>query len=342
MRVTIRDVAAEAGVSIATVSRVLNDSGPVHPETRKRVETVAARLQYSPSGAARSLITRQTKTLGVMLPDLYGEFFSELIRGIDRTARAASYHVLVSISHDEPKEMEAALTAMRGRVDGLIVMAPDRGAADLVARLPGALPVVTLNRRSNGGRVDSIAIDNRGGAAAVVNYLIEQGHRRIGLIGGPRGNSDARGRRDGYRAALRTAGLERPAELEVEGDFTEAAGFAAAGRLLGLEEPPTAVFAANDAMAIGALNAMADAGLSVPRDVSLAGFDDIPMTRYLNPPLTSVHVPIQELGHRATRRVLQVLAAGDGTGAWRAVLPTELMVRASCEPPASRSNGRRT
>ncbi|MGH7443677.1 MAG: LacI family DNA-binding transcriptional regulator [Longimicrobiales bacterium] len=330
MRVTIRDVAREANVSIATVSRVLNESGPVRASTRERVTEVATRLRYSPSSAARSLITRQTRTLGVLLPDLYGEFFSELIRGIDRAARESGYHVLVSMSHNDRSELEAALQMMRGRVDGLIVMAPDREVDDLAATLTKPLPSVLLNQRSNGDAHDRITVDNEGGARALVGYLIGQGHRRIGLIGGPDANSDADGRRRGYRSALMGAGVAPRAELEVTSDFTEAGGFAAAAQLLRLADLPTAVFAANDAMAVGALNAFIDAGLAIPRDISLAGFDDIPMARYLHPSLTSVRVPIQELGYRATNRVVRRLSAADDDATWDEVLPTELVVRASC------------
>ncbi len=330
MRVTIRDVAREANVSIATVSRVLNESGPVRASTRERVAAVAARLRYTPSSAARSLITRQTKTLGVLLPDLYGEFFSELIRGIDRAARESGYHMLVSMSHNERAELEAALQVMRGRVDGLIVMAPERGVDELAAALTRPLPSVLLNQPSNGSYHDRITIDNEGGARALIAYLIGQGHRRIGLIGGPSSNSDAQGRRRGYRAALAAAGIPAAAELQVTSDFTEAGGVAAAVELLGLPERPTAVFAANDAMAVGALNAFIDAGLSIPGDISLAGFDDIPMARYLHPSLTSVRVPIQELGYRATERVVHLLRKTGDEASWDVVLPTELIVRGSC------------
>lgn len=341
MRATIRDVAREAEVSIATVSRVLNESGPVRQATRERVLAAATRLRYSPSSAARSLITRQTKTLGVLLPDLYGEFFSELIRGIDRAAREAGYHILVSTSHNERAEVEAALQAMRGRVDGLIVMVPERGVDELAATLARPLPTVLLNQRTvDGGPHNRIVVDNEGGARAVVGYLVDAGHRRIALIGGPSANSDAEARRRGYRAALESAGLPLRAELEVASDFTEAGGYAAAQRLLALPERPSAVFAANDAMAIGALNALMEAGLAIPRDISLAGFDDIPMARYLHPALTSVRVPIQELGYQATTRLLQLLAHGMDESAWDVVLPTELVVRASSGAPRAHAEER--
>src|SRR5690606_15793586 len=177
MKVTIRDVAREAGVSIATVSRVFNRSAPVREPTRQRILRVADRLRYVPDSAARSLITRRTGTLGVLLPDLYGQFFSEVIRGIDDAARARGYHVLLSSAHANRDEIVAALRAMRGRVDGLVVMSPDIDAQGLRANLPENLPVVLLNCAVDGGPYDSLDIDNFGGAFGMVEHLLALGHR---------------------------------------------------------------------------------------------------------------------------------------------------------------------
>src|SRR6185436_8026187 len=160
MNATIKDVAREAGVSVATVSRVLNDKGPIRPETRQRIQEVAARLGYAPDAAARSLSTRKTGTVGVLLPDLYGEFFSEVIRGLDLTARRSGYHILVSSSHSDRSEVEAVLRTLRGRVDGLIVMSPEADARALEANLPDSLPIVLLSCRVEGTAFDSINIDN--------------------------------------------------------------------------------------------------------------------------------------------------------------------------------------
>jgi LacI family transcriptional regulator len=330
MRVTIKDVAREAGVSIATVSRVLNNSGPVREETRRRIAEVARRLRYVPDGAARSLITRRTNTLGVLLPDLYGEFFSEVIRGVDRAARLNAYHLLVSCSHDDRAEIEAAVRAMRGRVDGLVVMSPDVDAAALAANLPEGLPVVLLNSAVEGGAYDSLAVDNYGGAYAMVRHLAGRGHRRIASITGSERNHDARERLRGYRAALRDAGLERRPEWELAGDFTESSGFEAARRLLELEPRPTAVFAANDSMAIGAICALRQGGLRVPQDVAVAGFDDIPIARYVDPPLTTVHVSISELGARAVERLLEAVTSKTRQRRRAETVPTTLVVRVSC------------
>jgi LacI family transcriptional regulator len=327
---TIRDVAREAGVSVATVSRVFNNSGPVRSETRQRIDEVAKRLSYSPNGAARTLSTRRTQTIGVLLPDLYGEFFSEVIRGIDQVVQRSGWHLLVSSSHNERAEIEAALRVMRGRVDGLIVMSPDLDAHALARNLPDGLPVVLLNCDVDDRSYDSINIDNYGGAHAMTTHLIGLGHRRIGLITGPLRNHDARERQRGAHDALRAAGLEPAPELELAGDFSEASAHAAAMRLMALTPRPTALFAANDSMAIGAMSALRDAGVRVPEDVAVAGFDDIPIARFVNPPLTTIRVSIPELGGRATRRLFEALASGNAQERQQQALPTELVIRRSC------------
>jgi LacI family transcriptional regulator len=327
MTVTIREVAREAGVSVATVSRVLNGKGPVHEVTGRRIHRIAKRLRYVPHGAARSLITRKTNTLGVLLPDLYGEFFSELIRGVDLCARRSGYHLVVSSSHSDRTETESMLRAMRGRVDGLIVLSPDEQPPNLDANLPKDFPVVLLNGTPVRG-YDAIDIDNFGGAAAMMRYLFGLGHRRIAFICGPSGNRDASERLRGYRSAMRS--LPGTDALEIPGDFRETAGYDACAQILDLRRRPTAIFAANDSMAIGLLCAFREEGLRVPEDFAIAGFDDIPIARYITPPLTSVRVPIAELGERATRLLLEAVADGSDRKRRRGELKTELIVRNSC------------
>ena len=330
MKITIRDVAREAGVSVATVSRVFNDSGPVGGETRQRILDVAARLRYTPDSAARSLITRRTNTLGVLLPDLYGEFFSEVIRGIDPTAQRSGYHILVSRSHNDRRELEAAMRAMRGRVDGLVVMSPDIDAEALVDNLPADCPVVLLNCAVEGSDFDSLNIDNFGGAHAMVSHLVALGHRRIAFITGHERNHDAAERLRAYRAAVEEGGAEWREEWERAGDFTEASGYRAAAEIAALSPRPTAIFAANDSMAIGALSALREAGVRVPEDIAVAGFDDIPISRYMSPPLTSVHVAISELGERATRTLLHAVDEKNRHRKHQETMPTTLVIRESC------------
>jgi LacI family transcriptional regulator len=336
--VTIRDVARAAGVSVATVSRVLNGSGPTSDDARERVQRAASALRYAPDAAARTLSTRSTRTFGALLPDLYGEFFSEVIRGMDQASRARGFHLLISSSHADQREIEGVLRAMRGRVDGLVLMSPEMDGAALAHHLPDGLPVALLNSavESIGGRpVRSIAVDNRGGAYAMVRHLAAIGHQRIAIITGGLRNHDALERLRGYREALCDAGLPHDDLLVLEGDFMDAGGYDAARQALALDPRPTALFASNDMMAIGALSAMRDAGVSVPDEIAVVGFDDIPLARHVTPPLTTVHVDNTELGARAVACLVEAIGASEGDGDGRALggrelVPTSLVIRASC------------
>jgi len=324
---TIKDVARVAGVSVATVSRALNGAENVLPDTRQRILDVARELRYSPSGAARSLITRRTDTVGALLPDLHGEFFSELIRGIDQAARARGLHLLLSSSHDDADEAAAALRAMNGRVDGLLVMSPHADDDFLSQNLPPNLPAVLLNSGVREPTQRVFAVDNFGGARTMTEHLVATGRRRIAFLGGPAANFEARERERGYRAGL-PAGIE-PRLLQ--GDFSEGGGQRAGAALLALPaaERPDAVFAANDIMAIGLLGSLLAGGLRVPEDIALAGFDDIPVARYVSPALTTMRVPIAAMGGQA----LEALAAAldsEATEAATTVMPVQLVVRRSC------------
>ncbi|HEU5218237.1 MAG TPA: LacI family DNA-binding transcriptional regulator [Gemmatimonadales bacterium] len=328
--VTIRDVARAAGVSVATASRALHKDHLVAPDTRATVRSAAERLHYTPHRGARSLITSTTHTIGVLLPDHYGEFFSEVIRGLDQTAQAAGYHCLLSSARDGGPTLEAALRSMRGRVDGLVLMSPEF-TGDLSKRaLPDGFPVVLLNCPPTDAPHDSLTVANYEGAHAMVRHLAGLGHQRIAIIKGAEGNFDAAERLRGYRAALREAGLPFAPELAVSGNFSEAAGDAGARALLRLADRPTAIFAANDGMAIGALHALRDNGLRIPQDISIGGFDDIPMARYIEPALTSVHVDISALGERAAARLFSALERRGDRTFGRETLPTTLVVRRSC------------
>lgn len=328
MATTIKEVAQVAGVSVATVSRVMNDSGPVNVDTRRRILDVARELRYVPNSAARSLIMARTSTLGIVLPDLHGEFFSEVIRGIDQTARRKDYHILVSCSHNDQQDIEAALRAMRGRVDGLIIMSPDIDAGVLGENLPDALPVVLLNCASLGSSRSSVNIDNRGGASAMVRHLIGLGHRSIAVVTGGASNHDSYERLRGYEEAMLVAGLGDEM-IVVEGGFTEGSGFRAGKALLERTDRPTAIFAFNDSMAVGVLSALQEAGIAVPETIAVAGFDDIPMSRYLNPPLTSVHVPIFDLGSLAVERLVSAFRRDVLVPPRAEIVPTTLVERRS-------------
>jgi LacI family transcriptional regulator len=335
--VTIHDVAKRAGVSVATVSRVLNGKELVREETSRQVQAAAKSLRYVPNVAARSLSIRRSQTIGIVLPDVHGEFFSEIIRGIDVAARHAGYHILVSGSHSDPGEMLEVLETMHGRVDGLVVMAPDLSLASLRGPLAPGLPLVLLN--STGGGFDAITIDNYGGARAMMRHLAELGHERVAFIKGPAQNGDARERLRGFRHAMRALGPAAVRALELAGDFTEESGYDAAKVVVKQRPRPTAIFAANDAMAIGALSALADLGVDVPRRMSVAGFDDIPIARYVAPPLTTIRVDIAELGRRAFALLLDALGGPSSASHRQECIGTTLVVRTSSASPRVRKKG---
>lgn len=337
---TIRDVARASRVSVATVSRVFNDNPRVSEATRLRVVTAASRLGYWPNGTARSLITNRTHALGVLLPDLHGEFFSEVIRGIDLAARGRGLHLLVSSYASTAADLMSALRTVRGRVDGLIVMTPDVDASSALHPRGGGSPTVLLNPELELPGHDSISIANVDGAHAMVRHLLKLGHRRIATITGPERNIDARQRLDGYRAALRNGGLEPSPDLEVLGHFTERSGYEGAAELLKRRARPSAIFVANDHMAVGVLGALQDARVRVPEDVAVTGFDDIPMARYLTPPLTTVHVDMLQLGQRAVEMLLGSTEPADPNGRHE-VLSTTLVVRRSCGSKPPRQAGSR-
>ncbi len=334
MAATIKEVARAAGVSVATVSRVMNDSGVVKPETRMRILKVSKQLNYVPNSAARSLITSRTNTLGVLLPDLYGEFFSEVIRGLDQTAQTEGYHLLVSSSHNDEEAISKALRTMQGRVDGIIIMSPDTNAETLESSLPESVPAVLLNCSPDGGSVDVVDIDNGGGARMMARHLLGLGHERIAVVAGRSDNRDSELRLNSYRKVLSEHGLYDPTFI-IHGDFTEQSGFAAVPQILMLNPRPTAVFAFNDAMAVGVIGGLQEVGIAVPDEMSVGGFDDIPMSRFLNPPLTTVRVPIHELGSHAMTSLIDAVRLKNQHARKRTVLSTELIVRRSTAPPAA-------
>lgn len=340
MAATIRDVAKHAGVSVASVSRAINGGGGLAEATRARILGAATKLRYSPNGAARSLITRRTHTVGVLLPDMHGEFFSELIRGIDLAARPRGLHLLVSSSRGDAEEIALALRTMHGRVDGLLVMSPHTDAALLDANLPRGTPVVLLNRSAAAVGRPAVSVDNYGGSLAMVRHLIGRGHRRVALIAGPAGNCEAAERLRGYRDAMAKWLPSREA-LVLPGDFSEESGWRAGRQAAAMDERPSAIFASNDMMAIGCIGALNQAGLAVPRDIAVTGYDDIPIARYVTPALTSVRVHITDVGRIALERLALGIEDADSLEVTDHVLPTELVIRRSCGVHRAAIAGRR-
>jgi len=310
--VTIRDVAIDTGVSVATVSRALSGNGAVGPATRERIAEAAARLGYQPNDLARSLHGGATGTIAVLVPDITNPFFPELVAGIQAVANERDNLLLLCQTGEDPATAGRELRHLRRkRVDGVVLvggLSPDETLASAVE----GLSVVTVDRDTGLPGRWSVRADHRAGGRLATEHLVELGHERIAHIAGPQHLSVARERLAGYREALAASGIEPDDTLVVEGDFGEAGGHVALRTLLRRRREFSAVFCSNDLAAVGALRALDEAGLSVPDDVSLVGFDDIHLAGYLRPALTTVRQPIHELGRRAATLLLEHAVAGDG------------------------------
>lgn len=321
---TIRDVAREAAVSVASVSRAMNGHSSVHPDTRERVMAAARSLGYVPHAGARSLSLSRSHAIGVVLPDLHGEFFSEIVRGMDREVTARGYHLLLSNMHADAERAAQAVRSMRGRVDGLIVMAPQLVAGGLDEALPLGVPAVLINSQHGPGRA-SFHIDNAAGIAASVEHLVAQGRRRLVHVSGPFGNIDADERRQGYLSAMaRLAPEVEP--VVIEGNFHEDSGAAAMAEITERGVTYDGIVAGNDMMALGVLSVLRERRVDVPGTVAVTGFDDIPLARYLG--LTTVRAPLAEMGERAVARLVDALEGGT-LALETQTIATELVIRAT-------------
>jgi len=342
---TIGDVAQKAGVSIATVSRVLNQTVNVSDGTATRVQRAIDELGYVPQAAARNLARRKTNTIGLLLPDIASDFFFPILRGSEIAARQAGFDLLIAIQPLEalrgkndanPRSTGGNPRSTGGNLlgshntDGLLVFAGDLDE-EMLARLPGPdFPIVLLYHSApQGSNITSIVVENRNGARRLVEHLIEVHHcRRIAFLRGPDGNEDSQWREQGYRLALSTHHLEFDERLVATGAFEEALGRAAVEGLIRQGIQFDAIFAGDDDTAIGCLSALNQAGLRVPQDVALVGFDDLTPARYLNPPLTTVRAPTEQVGHEAVLQLVQRIRCGQAEP--MVLLPTELVIRQSC------------
>lgn len=342
LAISIRDVAKLAGVSTATVSRVINGSDGVTGAAREAVLRAARELKYVPHAAARALSTGRTRTIAVLLPDMHGAFFSELIRELDQCAHAHGQSLLVASLHGRLTEAPKVFALIHGQVDGVILMAPFVDADRRLAQLPFTVPTVLLNAPDSVGDAPAITIDNAGGAAQVAQHFAQLGYKEVVHIAGPADNFDAAERARGFHAAARRLGMT--VQRDIKGNYSEEAGREAGTYLAGRGRRPRAVFAANDNMAVGCLEALAAAGVAVPDEVAVAGFDDIPIARFTTPPLTTVRPPVAQQGLEAFE---WLVAAINRKGRTRIrpsprtqPLPTTLIVRGSTDPAAVPPNAR--
>ncbi|WP_027345124.1 LacI family DNA-binding transcriptional regulator [Hamadaea tsunoensis] len=325
------DVARLAGVSHQTVSRVLNDQPNVRTETRARVLAAIRELDYRPNSAARTLVTRRSQTLGVVSFDttLYGP--ASMLYGIEQAARDADYFVSISSlrAMDRATLLDAVSRLRDQAVEGVVVIAPQTQAAGALEQAAAGVPLVGAGCGVT-ERVPMVAIDQRAGALIATRHLLDLGHRTVHHVAGPMNWLDAVGRMQGWREALEQAAA--PVPLPILGDWSASSGYAA-GRSLAVDPTVTAVFCANDHMALGLLRALHEAGRRVPQDVSVVGFDDIPETSYFMPPLTTVRQDFGELGRRSLQLLVDRLAGSRPGPAGHVIIPPDLVVRGSARPP---------
>jgi DNA-binding LacI/PurR family transcriptional regulator len=323
------DVAKLAGVSHQTVSRVLNGHPNVREPTRERVLAAMRELAYQPNAAARTLVTRRSRMLGVITVDtmLYGP--TSMLYGFERATHDDYYVSIASLPAMDRASMLEAVNRFVGQgVEGIVVIATHDSGVAALAHVPPGVPIVALGCGTHAA-VASVAVDNEAGAAGATRYMLGLGHRTVHHITGPASNLDAQDRVAGWRQALRDAGAEVPAVST--GDWSAASGFEA-GKQLARQRDVTAILCANDTMAIGLLRALAERGLRVPDDVSVIGFDDIPEASYYLPPLTTVRQDFGEVGRQALDVLIQQMA-GDGPARALIQVATELVIRASAAPP---------
>jgi LacI family transcriptional regulator len=299
-RVTIRDIAKEAGVSITAVSRALNRKAELSPEKRERVLAAVERLHYKPSAVARALVSGSTRTLGVVVTDNTSPIYADILRGIEEAANAAGFAMLFANSADSQEQALRCLDLLLAKqVDGLLWTPVQSDRRDLDQLRQAAVPFVLLLRHFADVDTDFVALDNVKSGFLVTTHLLEQGWQRIAHVAGPLHISSAQDRLDGYRRALKKAKVPVDDALVSSVPYTIEGGYQAASRLLDQAEPPEAIFAATDLQAVGVLKAARERGLRVPEDLGLAGGDDIELGEFLEAPLTTFHLPAREIGARA-------------------------------------------
>ncbi|HWQ52825.1 MAG TPA: LacI family DNA-binding transcriptional regulator [Bryobacteraceae bacterium] len=326
---TIKDIARAASVSHSTVSRALRDSPMVGRETADRIRRIAQESGYRASAVARSLATSRTRTIGVVVTSIADPFAAEVVSGIEEAADSQGYSVILADSNADPEREVRVVTALQERrVDGIVVTSSRVGALYVPLLAQMRVPIVLVNNQHPSEFVHSVMIGNREAALAAVNHLVALGHRRIAYLGDRFGHQSDTERFAGYREALEQADLPFTPELVMHGDGKLEGGEQAMCRLLSLAARPTAVFCYNDMSAVGALAGIRTRGLRIPEDISVVGFDDLPIARYTWPPLTTVRQPKRQMGRLAVERLLSHPTGIEEN----TTVPGELIVRASTAP----------
>ena len=330
----LKDIARMAGVSTATVSRVINRSGPVSAKTARKALRVTEESGYVTDTIAKSLRMGQTKTVGFVVPDISNPFFPEVLNGAEAVCADYGYTIILgNTNEDVACEAKVVRSLRQQRADGLLMILVDESGGTLRQALAGAdadLPIVFIDRHIEGFRYDSVIIDNEAGTSQATRHLLELGHTKIAIIHGPTTTTPGVGRLRGYQRAMKAAGVPVSPEYVLEGDFRTESGYELAKRLISLPEPPTAIIGGNNLMTMGVFRCLRDMNVPVPDRVSLIGFDDFPLAAYLSPPLTVVDRPMSDMGRLAADLLLSRSEKRETGPVQGVVLPTALKVRGSC------------
>jgi len=335
---TITQVASRAGVSTATISRVLSGVGGVSPELEQRVREAVAELDYQPNRLARNLRRQATQIVGLVIPDIQNPFFTSLLRGIENVLEQSGYTLLLSNTDEDERRERAHLATLRAEgVAGIILTPTHNDPEKYRIYVDGGMPLVLIDRSIPGANLDTVTVNNIQGAFDAVNHLVKLGHTLIGLVGGPDRVSTAYERKMGYLKALQDAGISPRQDFIQEGNMRQEGGREAMQRLLELPQPPSAVLVANNLMTLGALQAIHQRNISVPGTISIVGFDDMDWAASLQPPLTAIMQPTYELGSAAAQLLIERMQKPDRP-ARQVILQTRLILRDSTGPVAAQAN----
>jgi LacI family transcriptional regulator len=329
--VTIKDVAREAGVSVATVSKILNLPDYSKPETREKVTAAIKRLNYQPNHAAQSMVRKKAGMIALIIPDVRNPFFTEAARGVEDVANEHNYRVMLCNTDEDPLKQQKYLQALQGRiVDGFIIAVASDDSRQLKKIGRSELPFVLIDRECKNYRTDAVIVDNRDGASKAVRHLLNNGRRRVGFIAGKQDTQTGRERLRGYGDALAEKGISLDRQLVKDGKFTIEGGYLAAQALLEMTERPDALFVANNAMTIGALKVINEKGIRIPEEIALIGFDDADWAEFFTPALTVIRQPTYTMGSLAGEILFRKLDKAKPVEIKEVVLKPELVIRKSC------------
>ncbi len=334
-KITIKDIARMAKVSHTTVSRALNDKSRIKNETKEKILTIAKELDYRPDFIARSLVMKRTRTLGLVITTIANPFYTELAQGIEATARRLGYSIILCSTHSDLSTEKQYIDMLRSKgVDGIIFTSAHMGDPNILGLADEGFPIILLNRRTYHPlvkeKVDYVGVDNILGGFLAVEHLIKLGHRRIGVIGGSTESSVGFERLEGGKKALATYGLEVIGDYFLEGDFLKGSGYRGGKEFLKMTEPPTAIFAANDYMALGTYQAIVEEGVRVPEEVAIVGFNDIEFTAMRGVELTTVGQKKYEMGALAVETLVGRVEEGKAGSSKEMILEPELIIRKTC------------